>query len=199
MSSLGGRERVKARQLYACAKTVGKAFLLDALERGIVSEHEAMLAIMIHPSDCAIRLGYVMAASAYAVRNDSRVKVLATFADWFKELLARQQLARHQRMSQLMNAMMVEEGKKPLPYIPPTPSEREPMRSLVDSRFSSAERCIAELTAAVRANAPRPFQAAYDDLMPSFGGRGDAEELERRYGAVLTRVFTEARRAVADV
>jgi hypothetical protein len=86
---------------------------------------------------------------------------------------------------------MVEKDQRPIPYMPPTPSEREPMRSLVTSRADDAAKTINAIVEA-RAGARNPLSAAYDDLVGCFGGRADDAEYERRYGVTVARLFEGA-------
>lgn len=193
MSIFGSADRDTAAQLYQRAKGIGQAFLEDAFAKGMVSKLDPMLSTMLHPPDAALRLGYVLSAAAYALRPDARSGALSRYADWYREVLARQQLAAHQRMSRLFARTMVEKGHRPIPYMPPTPSEREPMRELVNSRAADAKKTVDAIVAAVRAGAASPLAAAYDDLVGCFGGRGEEGEYERRYGATLKRLFADVR------
>lgn len=197
MSVFGSTDRTIAAQLYVRARTIGQAFLEDAFSKGMVSKLDPMLSALLHPADAALRLGYVLSAAAYALRSESRRSALERYADWYREVLARQQLAAHQRMSYTFARMMIAKGDRPLPYMPPTPGEREPMRNLVTSRSADAEKVIRAVVEAVRAGAKHPLAPAYDDLVGCFGGRGEADELERRYGATLTRLFAVAREETA--
>lgn len=194
-----GADKRRCEQLYECVLVVGESLLDDITSRDLLTELNPMLAMTMHAPDAAFRLGYVIVASAYTLRDGARPRALKLLATWIREVMRRQQLASHKRMSDTMMRGMAAQGHKTLPYMPPTPSERKPMLDLVNLHWETEEKSIKAIVEGVRANQAHPFESAYGDLVPYFGGPGGPEEYEERYGALLSRLLAEARNAVAAV
>lgn len=199
MGLFDARDRAVAEQLYSCAKVLGQVFLAFAIKNGIVSKHDRILALTLHAPDAALALGYIVVTSAYRLRPHWRKGAVSIHREWFREVLARQELAKHRRMHADFLRVMADKLDKPLPYLPPNPSEAAPMRNLVRIHFDKAEETIAKIVTAFQADEPRPLGAAYGGLVGYFGGKGDDAELDERYSAILTHLMVEARKAVATL
>jgi hypothetical protein len=199
MGIFDGADRERAGKLYDCAKVVGETFLQDMVARDLVSEHPPMLAVTIHAPDTALQLGYELVAAAYELRDDHRSRALVLLREWMREVFSRQELMKHRRMWTLMEETVRKMGKDQIPYFPPTPAERAPMLNLVEIHLNKSKETIDKIVAAVRAGRPAPLECAYEGLQASFGGRGEGPQLHRRYGALLARLLSETRSAVATV
>ena len=196
MGLFDGADRRKSTQLYECALVIGESFLDDMASRGLLTELNPLFALTVHTPDVAFRLGYVIVAAAYTLRDDAKPRALRFLAAWVREVIGRQQLACHKRMSDTMMRRMAAQGHNTLPYMPPTSSERTPMQNLVNLHCETAEKTIRSIVDGIRSNHPHPFESAYGDLVPCFGGPGGPEEYEERYGDLLGRLMIEARNAV---
>ena len=199
MGLFDGADKRRSEQLYECTLVVGERFLDDMTSRALLTDFPPMLAMTMRAPDAAFRLAYVLVASAYTLRADAKPRALKLLAASVKEVMGRQQLASHKRMSDTMMRSMAAQGHKTLPYMPPTPSEREPMRDLVNLYCKKAEKSIEDIVGRIRANQAHPLEPAYGDLVPYFGGPGAPEEYEKRYAELLARLLAEARNAVSAV
>lgn len=199
MGFFDGDDQRRAEQLYECARVVGQAFLEGAVERDIITEHAPGLAWTIHAPDSALRLGYVLVAGAYSAREGARPRVLKLLSSWMREVFARQRLAAHRRLWSSMTKAMGDRLPGGMPYMPPSDSERASMGKVVDEDVEGTSKESAAIADAVRRNRPSAAAVAYERLQPAFGGRGDAAELEERYGELLSRLLAEARTAVEAI
>lgn len=172
-----------------------EAFLTSMQQNKLISKQpNAILAMTIRPDVEAALLGYKLVLTAYRLNQAApaqnvlqilRVAMTGVFLKTIKDDFQREV---HQDSITL--------GKEFDDSLPP--DMRKAALKLAETRLKSADMAITAALTGLRAHSLSPFSAFYVDLVPAFGGKASPEELERRYGNILSELFAKLDRVIGE-